>query len=839
MLKKSISQYWSALKTWYYLQYQSIIDFFNANTYYFTQSLNNISAMNLKREVRNYQFLILLTIILHSGFALCSSEIELIIPPGEGVSGSFDFFGEEVMIDNGRMIVVASDIAQHGAILYFELESGNWIEKQQLLPIGNSAGVKFGKSIAWHQDVLVVGASSINNEMENDSVYIFVLNDGEWSFNQKISSLDRETDEFGFSVAIENDQLFIGAENCRFEFSTTDCVFGFVKADDLWQQNVVIRPDQEFNDYNFGSNLHIDNGELYIGDNRARSLINHIVGVIAHYQFINGEWSYIQAIYAEDSLRYDEFSNQIKTNGNTLFVSAPGHDLPNRNNGAVYIFERENPQEPWIEAAKIQPTANPDSKFFGGSISLHGSKLLVGSKPIYPEYNYDDEAFLYIKEADQWNETHITNPFSGRLGLFGHSVAIHDSNLIITEPSAGDSYEGSIHSYKLSNDLVSYSSEIKARVGTTYAEFGKNTASDGQRLIISSSGEYRTDGSLGSVYIYDKSSNNHDLLIQLDNPDQMTFESFGLDLAVDSGYLAITSPFDDKLGNLSGAVYVYDANDQWSKAQKLLPELSNQEGGFGLSVDFNNNRLIVSEPFKDVEGVGTVGEVHFYQMVDSQWIHEHTLRPQENVGDDRFGIKVKLNNEHLMVASINNSDINFGTGEVDIYIQNDAEWAYLQRFTDLNENYRNIGHQIEINGNLAAISAVSNSLNSGVVFLMEFDGFSWIFQQVLYADDFHSGDQFGSSIFFLDDSIYIGAPGNDSFGSNAGAIYQFSKNTDQWNQIHKITSLTQRNGIEYGSSMTSIDNEFCMSASKDIYRGEHSGSVICRGKDRIFKNSFD
>jgi hypothetical protein len=809
------------------------------NTYYFTQSLNIISAMNLKREIRNYQFIILLTIILYSGFALCSSDIKLIIPPGKGVSGSFDFFGEEVLIDNGRMIVVASDIAQHGAILYFELENGNWIEKQQLLPIGNSAGVKFGKSIAWHQEVLVVGAPSINNEMENDSVYIFVLNDGEWSFNQKISSLDKETDEFGFSVAIENGQLFFGAENCRFEFSTTDCVFGFVIADDLWQQNVVIRPDQEFNDYNFGSNLHIDNGELYIGDNRARSVINHIVGVIAHYQFINGEWSYIQAIYAEDSLRYDEFSNQIKTNGNTLFVSAPGHDLPNRNNGAVYIFERENPQEPWIEAAKIQPTANPDSKFFGGSISLHGNKLLVGSKPIYPEYNYDDEAFLYIKEADQWNETHITNPFSGRLGLFGHSVAIHERNLIITEPSAGDSYEGSIHSYSLNNNLVSYSREIKARVGVPSAEFGNKIDSYSQTLFISSSGEYNTDGKAGSVYVYDKSKEHHVLVTQLNNPDQLTYESFGLDLAVGSGYIAVASPYDNESGNFSGAVYVFNESDHWNNAQKLLPALSNQEGRFGLSLDFDNNQLVISEPFKDFEGAGTVGEVHFYQLVDSDWTHEYTLRPPENIGDDRFGVKVKLSNEHLMVASLHNSDINFGTGEVDIYKLSDSEWVHVQRFTDLNENYRNIGNQIEINQNLAAISAISNSLNAGVVFLLEFDGVTWNYQQVLFAEDFQSGDQFGSSILFLDDSIYIGAPGNDSFGPNSGTIYQFTKFSNQWEQVRKLSSLTQRNGIQFGSSMTSINNEICMSASKDTYRGEHSGSVICQDKDRIFKNSFD
>ncbi|MCB1583327.1 MAG: hypothetical protein KDI92_09710 [Xanthomonadales bacterium] len=797
--------------------------------------------MKLKQKNRLRKFFSLLTIILYSGFAfaLNHSEVELIIPPKEGVAGLVNFFGDEVLIDNGRMIVTARDVARHGALMYFELENDNWVEKQQILPIGNSADVNFGKSVAWDDTVLVVGAPSRNNDSENDSVYIYRLNDGEWSLEQKISSVDRETDEFGYSVAIENDLLFFGAGNCRFDFSTTDCVFGFVKTDDLWQQYVIIKPDQNFYNNNFGSNLYIDNNELFIGDDSARDGTNHNIGGVAHYQLINGEWTYIQSIFAEDSSSYDEFSNQIILDGNSLFVSAPGHDLPNQNNGAIYIFERENPKAPWIESSKIQPKAHPDSKFFGGSLSLHGNKLLVGSKPIYPDFNYDDEAFLYIKKADQWIETHITNPFSGRLGLFGHSVAIYEDKFIVTEPSAGDNFDGSIHFYRLSNNLVNYSSEIKALVGTPSAEFGKKIASDGQKLFISSSGEFRTDGGFGSVYIYDKSPNNHDLLLQLDNPDQMTFESFGLDLAVDSGYLSISSPFDDDLGILSGAVYVYDESNQWSKAQKLLPELSNQEGRYGLSIDFDNSRLVVSEPFKNVEGVGAVGEVHFYQMIDSQWVLEHTLRPQENVGDDRFGKKVKLSNEHLMVASINNFDINFGTGEVDIYLQNGAEWVYLQRFTDLNENYRNIGYQIEINGTLAAISAVSNSLNAGVVFLMEFDGVSWNFQQALYADDFHSGDQFGSSIFFLDDSIYIGAPGNDSLGSNAGTIYQYSKISDEWKQIHKITSLTQRNGIEFGSSMTSINKEFCMSASKDTYRGEHSGSVICRGKDRIFKSSFD
>jgi hypothetical protein len=85
-----------------------------------------------------------------------------------------------------------------------------------LLASDGANGDRFGQSVAISSDTVVVGAS-LENELGTSAgaAYVFDRNQGginNWGQVRKLTASDGTlNDQFGFSVAIQNDRTFVGA----------------------------------------------------------------------------------------------------------------------------------------------------------------------------------------------------------------------------------------------------------------------------------------------------------------------------------------------------------------------------------------------------------------------------------------------------------------------------------------------------------------------------------------------------------------------------------------------------------------------------------------------------
>ena len=143
---------------------------------------------------------------------------------GSGSDGG-DRFGRSVAIDGGTIAVGAyGDDGDRGSAYVFTKPDTGWAnspgtETAQLTASDRSGGDEFGRSVSVDGDTVVVGAHKNNIGGGTDiegSAYVFTKPKAGWVDSSEAAKLpgpsDSDDDKFGWSVAIDEDTILVGAD---------------------------------------------------------------------------------------------------------------------------------------------------------------------------------------------------------------------------------------------------------------------------------------------------------------------------------------------------------------------------------------------------------------------------------------------------------------------------------------------------------------------------------------------------------------------------------------------------------------------------------------------------
>lgn len=127
-----------------------------------------------------------------------------------------DAFGDAVAIDGHVAIIGAWADEQAGAIAgsaYVFRNAGGWSQEEKLLAPDADTSDRFGNSVGIDGDVVVVGADRADHGgVFTGAAYTFAFNATNWGPLQKLVASDAaEFDFFGRSVAIHEDRVLVGA----------------------------------------------------------------------------------------------------------------------------------------------------------------------------------------------------------------------------------------------------------------------------------------------------------------------------------------------------------------------------------------------------------------------------------------------------------------------------------------------------------------------------------------------------------------------------------------------------------------------------------------------------
>jgi hypothetical protein len=206
---------------------------------------------------------------------------------------------------------------------------------------------------------------------------------------------------------------------------------------------------------------------------------------------------------------------------------------------------------------------------------------------------------------------------------------------------------------------------------------------------------------------------------------------------------------------------------------------------------------------------------------------------------DFFGYSVAVDGDTAAVGAREHDDPDTDTGAVNIYVRSGTTWTWAQKLVPARINFLDslafyhFGHSVALDGNTLAVGAPGNddeAVNAGAVYVYVWSGSSWTPQDKLYPVrqstlDGLGGDNFGHSVALEGDTLAIGAPDDDDQGSNAGAVYIYTRSGAGWSYTKKLTASGGAAGDEFGYSVALSGNTLLVGVRDDDDMGINSGSA--------------
>jgi FG-GAP repeat len=290
--------------------------------------------------------------------------------PSDGATD--DEFGYSIAIANGVVAVGAhlndDNGISSGSAYLFDASTGAQIAK--LLPSDGAIVDYFGWSIAIANGVVAVGAPyDDDNGTNSGSVYLFNASTGA-QIAKLISSDGAGFDEFGFSIAIANGVVAVGAYRDDDNGFWSGSAYLFDAATGV--EIAKLLPSDGAAEDRFGYSIAIANGVVAVG---------------AHGDDDNGGWSgsaylfdvatgvEIAKLLPSDGAGFDRFGDSIAIANGVVAVGAYRDDDNGSWSGSVYLFDAAT----GVEIAKLLPSDGAEGDSFGDAIAIAKGVVAVGA----------------------------------------------------------------------------------------------------------------------------------------------------------------------------------------------------------------------------------------------------------------------------------------------------------------------------------------------------------------------------------------------------------------------------------------------------------------------------
>jgi hypothetical protein len=462
----------------------------------------------------------------------------------------------------------------------------------------------------------------------------------------------------------------------------------------------------------------------------------------------------------------------LSADGSTLVTGAPTNAGGGTSRGATYLYTKA--VGGWASTsapdATLTAAGGGDNDNLGSAVALSadGNTLVVGALNNAAGGIQRGAAYVYTKPAGGWTSSSapsatLTAAGSGDGDNLGWSVALSadGSTLVAGAPfnAAGGLYRGAVYVYtKPAGGWASSS----APAATLTAASGGNSDRLGSAVALSADGSILVVGALynaaggtarGAAYVYTKPAGGW---ASTSAPSATLTAAGGGDndnlgrvvaLSADGSMLVAGAPGNAAGGTARGAAYVYTKPaGGWTSSSAPAATLTAAGGGDGdnlgrsVMMSADGSTLVAGAPFNAAGGTAR-GAAYVYTKPAGGWASSNapaaTLTAASGANSDNLGWSLALSADGstLVAGAPNNA-----TGGTFRGI------AYVYR---------------KLPGGWASTSAPATKLTA---------------DPITSAD----GDRLGSAVALSADgsTTIVGAPNNAGGGTNRGAAYVFTLNTN-------------------------------------------------------------
>ncbi len=364
-----------------------------------------------------------------------------------------DEFGYAVAMDGNIAVIGArnksirqgDDLLTNAGVVYvFSREGNYWEQKAQLVAKDAEAGDSFGTSVAISGNTIVVGATGVEIDDENDAgaAYVFTGSGSTWTQRGKLYASDAiEEDNFGSSVAIERYTIVVGA-NTKFEYPNPNVGAAYVfksSGGKAWaQQAKLVASDAQMGDF-YGTSVALYRNTIVVGATQANPGGVRGEGKVYIFSRNGTKWNERDTLQAEGGRTGDFFGHSVAMSGDrivvgALFADPAPEDWPIMNAGAAYVFVRKG--NGWKQDAELVARNAQSFDEFGTSVSVSGNTIIVGAPgKTYYGHLRAGAAYLFTRGGAGWEQQSMMAPQDPyKYDETGQSVWINGDQTIIGAP---------------------------------------------------------------------------------------------------------------------------------------------------------------------------------------------------------------------------------------------------------------------------------------------------------------------------------------------------------------------------------------------------------------------
>lgn len=718
-------------------------------------------------------------------------------------------------------------------------------------PLSNlDTGEQFGWSVDIKDNEIAVGAPQTENSTQNGKVYIYSKNGDNWLNHQILIADESEnTNQFGWSVSIDDQIVAISSKSEILEAKTNGVVYIFEKDDSTWnQKNVLAISDSTTNNY-FGTYVVVDkniNTDIIVGSSHTNN-------------YTGKAYSFYRECTCPENGIVDEQSPSIKLNPSRYW---------NEDTNSAFILQGDSLLIVKEECFNINNSFSVNDIIVSDTCS---TKIDIEVKefqsPNYSSNEFDD---FYLDKSAQiiWTAEDLC----GNISELVLSVEVQSVNCLQVDCDEFIRYEDLVNKATQNCQNGSSRAKFKRKKRNRFVENEQSKARNlkNNSLICTFEGEIICENNNDFL---------HDVIVQIStcsNPSFLNADNCGDIVSNDRN---CGQSFFDSGG--SNGLYQNNEVQEWTfcpddaRNQSIVIEfttfnIENSTNGIcsdilyvydGVTSSTNFVGAYCGNGLNNAPNHGTITATNATGCLTFKFESNDTISLEgwkasinciyKSTNNERSNDCIKETRKFTVIEDSGplfgesiSADSNFmvtadlSEGNIYIFEKKNNRWNKVQEIKEVPIS----SSEVVFNGNYIVFGDLSDPPevpeieNEGAVYIYKNEGEGWIFDTKLKASI--SSFEFGSSIDLKDSLLIVGSPGVGHNSESFETVFIYQLIGGEWVET-QILGSNNNFETDFGATVKILDDFILVTAPSDNFSGHLSGVVYIfqyNGEEWIFRN---
>jgi hypothetical protein len=369
----------------------------------------------------------------------------------------------------------------------------------------------------------------------------------------------------------------------------------------------------------------------------------------------------VAKLLASDMAQGDYFGQAVSLSGDTSIVGEPENSALAPQAGAAYVFQRVGPS--WLQLQKLTASDAASGAGFGNAVAISGDVAVIGASndsPLGVQFFGCGSAYVFQRVQSSWVQTAkiwAGDPQANE--IFGCSVSVSGTRVVVGARLEGHAGYGSGAAYvfELQGATWVQVSKLIASDGGQGAAFGSSVSIDGDLALIGASAADNGGGSgaaFGAAYVFQRLTNGWTQTQKLTASDAAHMDYFGESVAITTTTAFIGSGHS-AAGFRSGAAYVFEYQAPlWNQVQELVGSDTVAQDGFGIVAVSGQTAVIGASG--NADPANNQGAAYTFRRIGSTWTQTGKLLANDGKQADLFGGSVSISGDTVLVGAAYTDD---------------------------------------------------------------------------------------------------------------------------------------------------------------------------------------